>query len=440
MLKGHSRDVKWWLVKLKVDGEEDMPEDLRQHWAGRLDSFCAVAGALLPVGVVVGNAGFELVIVMVCIAWVARCLVARDNPLPRSFRNPLVLPWLAWYLIVIASLLWNGAGSKGWAHDVVFFRQLLYVAAMLDVSLRRPLLIRNLLYGLAVAVILAAINTLVANMFGSDLMGKPLARYANKLKEISRISAICSFAAPIFMAWSFYGEGKGGPRKKTIFWVMALLAVVLLLYAHIRTALLAGAAGIVVVFLFRLKPKHLVAASLMLIVSAVIGYSLLPDETWTLTTLYDRVAIWKVCWAMWLDSPLLGVGVSAYPDAYQQMAASGVVKPFVAPNGREYFLPLSLHAHSLFFMLLASTGILGVAAFGWLLGQCGFQTVKSELPVLRVMMTAWLVVLLVGGLAGWSIYAGFYQALVAFFVVMNGAGGMSAANLHAAVARKTGLG
>jgi len=219
-----------------------MNKDKRLAWAVRLDKFCAIAGSLVPIGLVIGNIGFELLVALAGLGWTIRCVVIKENPFGDLLKHPLVIPWMTWFAVIILSLAMNGPGSKGWAHDIVFIRYVLFGLALLDISRRLPVG-KYLLYGLAAGVIWAAINTISAYVFGNDLLGKPLVRYSGKLKEASRISAMAAYASPFFIVWGF-GDNKLSFKLKVIVIAIGLLALGQVLQTHVRTAILASVAGI----------------------------------------------------------------------------------------------------------------------------------------------------------------------------------------------------
>src|SRR5512136_2868384 len=95
----------------------------RHQWASSLDKFCMLTGALLPIGIIAGNVGFETVIALVDIAWIIRWVLANDSPLQKKIiLHPLILPWMLWFGTIIISLLIHGQGFIGWTHDVVYIR------------------------------------------------------------------------------------------------------------------------------------------------------------------------------------------------------------------------------------------------------------------------------------------------------------------------------
>ena len=392
--------------------------DKRSARAAGLDKICVVVGALLPLGIVIGNAGLETVLGVVGLVWIIRCVVARENPLPVLLRHPLVLPWLAWYAVIVASLLWNGAGSKGWAHDVLFFRQPLFVMAMLDVSRRRAVL-RPFLLGLAGALLWAAANTAAAYLLGHDFLGRSLYRYMDKVKEPARMAALAAYGSPLFLGWAL-ADGRGS-RWRVVLIALAGLAFTLVALSFVRTAALAALAGIGLAVFLVLRKNYLLLGAILL-VSLVLSAGFLhryPLKYQAMVNMYARVYIWQVSGRIWREHPLLGVGVSSYVEAFSDVVATGKVPAMTAPG--DFAIPRDeyTHAHNQAMMILACSGLLGLVAFGWLFVNLIRATIRVP-PPLRTGLVTVPLVLLVIGLTGWNIYYSYYQALLAFLVTLAG--------------------
>ena len=145
---------------------------------------------------------------------------------------------------------------------------------------------------------------------------------------------------------------------------------------------------------------------------------------WRLDTLYDRVYYWKVSWAMWQEHPWVGTGISSFQDAYKEMAASGKIGTFEAPNGVSYQLSEQTHAHNIIFMLLPCTGLFGLAAFGWLFVSA-VRMIFNRLEGDRIALVPWPVVFLTIGITGFNIFHSWYQALFSFFAEVSLEEGLS---------------
>lgn len=387
------------------------------RWPDRLDAAAVFWGALVPVGIAVGNAGFETAIAMSGLCWLVRAAITRSNPLPGLIRHSLFQAWLAWYACIVISLLWNGAGHKGWAHDVVLFRHLLFFAAMIDISKRRQVA-RPLVIGLGIGIAWAAVNTVLAYTIGHDLIGKSLARYDNKIKEGERIASFAAYAGPFFIAWALLARDSV-VKKRMLLLGIGAVAFILLVVFHIRTAQIGAFIGVALaaaLLLVRSLPRK-IAIVVLLISGLCMGAGLKYVPVGNLDSMYDRVNIWKVAWKMWKTHPVLGVSVSGWQDVYKETVDS--VEPYVSPDGRVIRASEAMHAHSLFFQVTSATGILGSICFCWL-----FFNIVRSLPGGRASwrwgLPPWPAVFLVIGLTGWNIFGSQYLPIFAYFMALTG--------------------
>lgn len=396
-----------------------MTEDKRSLWAARLDKLGVITGFLVPVGLVLGNIGFETMIGLGGGCWIARLVLIRDRKTLETIKHPLMIAWIAWYLSIVISLLVNGPGNKGWAHDLVFIRYPLFTLALLDISRRLPVA-KYLLYGLGVGVAWAAINTLSAYLIGFDLIGKPLIRYTGKLKEASRIAGMTAYAVPVFLSWGILDK-RLSTRMKTIVIGIGVIGFLQLLQTHVRTGVLGAIAGVFFCMAFFARRRISIRLAL------VLGFGLIAvawlffyfDRMYSLESLYDRIYYWKVIWTLWRDHPFFGVGISSFQDAYKEMTTSGRVIAFAAPNGVNYQLAEVTHAHNLFLMILSCNGLLGLGAFAWVFVSA-VRSIVEDLDGYRIALVSWPATFLVIGLTGFNIYHSWYQALFGFFMVLIG--------------------
>jgi len=387
-------------------------------WASRLDSFCVFVGAMVPTGLVIGNVGFESMMALVGVCWIIRSIIAKQNPWPRLLKNPLVLPWLFWFGSVMISLVWNGAGSKGWVHDIVLIRYFIYFAALLDISHRRSI-ISALLIGLGAGVLWGLANTIIAYLIGHDIFGHPLIRYTFKLKEASRIASLAAYVGPFFLAWFFLDSKLTRKIKIAIFFV-AGIALIQIFHFHIRTVAIASVAGILSILIYFIITNipRIWSICIVSLMGLSIGAFLKFGPDWNLESLYARFNIWKVAWSMWLDHLFVGVSVSAWPDFYKQKFASGTVELFMESNTLNVHVPKAAHAHNLFLQLLSSTGILGLFSFLWLFVNSIRVQFKNKISGWRNGLITWPVVFCVIGLTGWNIFGSQYQTVFAYFMLL----------------------
>ena len=389
------------------------------RWRLRLDTAGAVCGASVPIGLVIGSTGFEGLIILTTIFWILRSALTGTHAFRKSFSHPLAVPLAVWYGAILISLAWNGPGSKGWGHDIVIVRFGLFILAMLDISDRRPAL-RWMVWGLMAGVGFASINTIAAYLFGVDLMGNPLARYTLKLREAARIAHTSAYALPFFIGWGITDKTLSR-RTRSLIISVGIVAGLQLMQTQIRTALLASVSGML--FLLAYHAKHRISArifwGIILGLAVAVGLFFKTIGSLSLESMYDRIYYWKVSWAMWQDHPLLGVGISAWTDAYKELARTGAISAFTAPDGTIWQEGQIYHAHNLLLMLLSATGLLGTTAFTWLYIRIS-KLALSDQTGFRAGMAAWPVVLLGIGLTGFNIYSSSYLSLFAFLLAMMG--------------------
>jgi O-antigen ligase len=169
------------------------------------------------------------------------------------------------------------------------------------------------------------------------------------------------------------------------------------------------------------QKKALFRFTLVVLSGAIlcVGFILIYQDVWNLNSVYDRIYFWKVAWQMWLDHPVFGVGISSFQDAYREMAASGLVPEFIAPDGSTFSASEQTHAHNLVLMLISCTGLLGLGAFTWLFIAANYLVFRNT-GEFRYGLISWPAVLLVIGITGFNIYHSWYQALLAFWLILIG--------------------
>jgi O-antigen ligase len=388
-------------------------------WSERLDKLAAFIAALMPISIVLGNVGFELVLVLVSLIWIIRSFDNRENPLPYVLKHPIGMPCLCWFVSILISRLLNFSSTHLLIHDVVFLRNTLFVFALLDIARRQPLA-RYLAYGLFAAVVWAALNTLSAHILGYDFIGNPLEQYTSKLNEAGRIAGLMVYTATFCFSWGLLDK-EMTRRMRIVVLILGVIGVILILKGQSRTGLIAAACGTLVAIAYGSWRRRSIMALISLGILVLLGFAFLfqSGEMGSLASFYDRVYYWKVCWALWLENPIFGVGISSFKEAYRQVAATGVVEPFVAPDGQVFHLAQVSHAHNLVLQLLTCTGLLGLAVFAWLFVNACRLIVKNH-QGLRLGLIPWPAAFLVVGLTGWNIFDPYYTSLFVYFLGLIG--------------------
>ncbi len=398
---------------------ESLPVSTRSR-PERLENLALWTAGFFPVGLVLGNAVFEGLMALTVIFWLASLMTGRRNPAPGLAAHPLVIPWLSWYAAILVSLVMNGPGSKGAGHDIAFGRAVLFAFAIMDIGSRRPELPRFLIRGMAAAVVLAAANTALAYASGFDLVLRPLDSYTRKLGITPQIGGVAVYSVVFFGSWAA-ADSALPARSRRLYALVAILAMLQLFQIHSRTPILAALAGLIFALWFHWTRGRRSALGIILagiFLSGVLA-TLICLHLWSTASIYDRFYIWRVSFTLFKDHPLFGVGVSSFKDAFTALSSHGLVEGVVSPAGRLFQKPVETHAHNLVLMLLASTGLFGLLAFGWLFVRVSrliFSSPKGH----RLGLPGWPAALFVMGLSGENIYYSWYHAWVSFIFAFAG--------------------
>jgi len=393
-------------------------------WALRLDRACASLGGAIPVSIVFGTVAFELVVGLVGILWLLRLALSREHHLRYVAKLPIVFPFVLFYVCILISAVANFHSMNRFAEDFLFFRYPLCVIALVDISHRLPVF-RYLLKGLIISILLCIVNTVLAHVVGYDMIGRNVSRYTGKLKEAKTFSGIAAFASPFFVSWAIF-DTRLGPKNRMLLLCLGLFSLGLIIQFNARTTLVAVLAGNLWVLIVLLKRRYSIIWAIFLILAVSIGtiiYVYVGDPY--LGSLYDRFHIWKVTWKIWEEHSILGVSTLGYMDAYTNTLTSETLSQFayIAPDRTIYngmvngSIEIATHAHSLFFMLISTLGILGLSVFMWLMWDA-VRLVVKDLEGWRVGLISWPIVFIVIGLAGANIYDAYYTSLFSYFLVL----------------------
>jgi O-Antigen ligase len=386
------------------------------NWELRVDRWVAVLGSMVPVALVLGVVVYEFFIGITGLVW----LVSRAKlPANRNHitQNKLFWPLFSWFGVVLLSRIVNWKSIFLFGHDFSFVFFPLFAVAMWDVSARMPVH-RYIIGGLLAGIVYAMLNLISAHIIGFDFVGKPLSRYVGKLNEGARIGGLCAYAAPFLILWSIFDSNL---ERRQRFWLVILgfIGALLLISSQVRTAALAALVGLIGgSFCLLISRKRLKAGAILtLIVLGGLGawgvYRILP----TFDSIYDRVYFWEVSWHVWLQHPIVGVGISSFNEAYRLVAESGKVAPFASPTGAVYHNVDTRHAHNLFLQLMACNGLLGIGVFGWLFWRV-VRLVRDRCTGWHTGLMSWPFICVVIGLTGWNIYDPFYTTVVIYFLVL----------------------
>jgi O-antigen ligase len=381
------------------------------------DKYVATIGALLPIGIMLGPGGFETIIALTSLLWIAGQIRFKNNSLKTLLKQPLIQALIAVYISILISVLLNGGGDKGYLHDIAMIRYLFFIAAMVEISQRVPVH-RYLFYGIVAGFVYAILNIVFVHIFEFDFMGKPLARYLGKEKEGVRYPTMLAFYTLFFLTWALF-DATQKIKVRTLLFVAAITGLCFLALFHIRTVHLALLGSIVfVLFCFMVRKRNYVV--ILFSIAAIIGlaYFLYTTNNFKeFSSFYYRIYIWKASYLLFCDNPFFGAGISSYISAIGEFIRESNVTPYIAPDGISYEIKTEIyHAHNNILQILSCTGITGAVCSVWLSVIILYSTFKNTI-LHHIGLISWPILYFVISFAGFSLYTGWYLALASFIIV-----------------------
>ncbi|MDR3631777.1 MAG: O-antigen ligase family protein [Desulfocapsaceae bacterium] len=378
------------------------------------DQWVAVTAALLPIALVLGSVAFELVVAGTGLMWLVQSLFFRPHR-QRIRIQPTFWPIVLWMTGILLSRLVNGFSAAGFLHDFLYLRYMVFFLAIVDISERLDI-DRYLLAGVMTGIIWAALNTLLALGLGFDIIGDPVSFYTEKLHEGERIAAFSAYVFP-FLVLRFISGRDLKKYERFFLCILIVLAGGLLFITKIRTAWLAAGIGIVGGLAITLQGRYRWGIAGGVAVAMIAGGLLMYFSGYqtSMGSMYDRYWIWQRSLTLWMENPVLGVGISNFSNAIYQLAASTDFAPYIAPDGAAYQVQYASHSHDLYLHLLSCTGIWGFLSFFWLVFAATRRWMQNR-SCWRVGLGACPFVLLGIGFTGWTVYDSFYACIVIFFL------------------------
>ncbi len=156
------------------------------------------------------------------------------------------------------------------------------------------------------------------------------------------------------------GEAGGGWIKKIFYIVNIIISFSAIVLAQSAGAVVAVIGGIIIFCL--LQNKKIALAAIAIILAVLTFYILAFPKNIFVEKLFFgnwsgtvRIQIWKESWAMLKDNWLLGAGIAGYPEK---------ILPYHASRDWMDVYPMP---HNIIFNFWSELGIMGLAAFLWLL-------------------------------------------------------------------------
>ncbi|OGD57202.1 hypothetical protein A2V71_02195 [Candidatus Berkelbacteria bacterium RBG_13_40_8] len=209
---------------------------------------------------------------------------------------------------------------------------------------------------------------------------------------------VALFLAPIIVmtvACGIQMMAKKSYQLSVISYLLSVISIVAIYFSGSRGGLIAVVGGIVFYLILRyweiIRKKMLYKTAVLLLVTAAVfgtAWFFKPDfqaSGGRVTSSNNlRWQIWGASFELGAKHPLLGVGLANFQPAFSDFTQD-------RGNFPEYITPQALTPHNIFLMFWLTCGILGLAAFIWLLVifyKSGFKNLtKSWVLILMAAMT-----------------------------------------------------
>ncbi len=334
-------------------------------WAERV-AFGGVllTGLMWPISPALKNAG----LVIAVMGWIINKLINRRWPA----WTPATLPMALWLLAAVASLP-HSVNMATSLKGLFKIAEMVAVFLMVTDVFRTRGRIVALLTVMLVPAVIESCDGFVQVLRGTDLIyGKAAGNAPGGLRRLTATLGHANdfgiYAATVLPALLGLAMASAGRLRRFTWFVIGLMAIATLLTLS-RGAALALAVAVLALLLARRAWRTLAA----LVVASAIGLCIMPaplrqwaadQGSWfNAMVLPERPQMWRTALNMIRAHPLTGVGVNTFVLNYSRYKAPG--DPIQ-----------SAYAHNHYLHLTAEIGLLGLAAFLWMLARAGWTWVN----------------------------------------------------------------
>ena len=380
------RDQSHELLEHALLSTADLPRD---RWALAI---ARIAAALIAIGAFTGAAVSNVAAVVMLLAFMAA--PSSLLRLKRAWHQPLGAAAIVFLIVLLLASTWSAApflvalkAWTGWRHFL-----LLFIALAIFDSRRSKLVFAAIFVG---AASVAAIASFLAFDFGaaqetSDVAGGIILR--NHVTQGMALTAGALLALVLLVharrgSWQQWACGAAA----------ALMVANVVFVAYARSAYLALAVTSLVATLGIARQRARLAAVSALIVLMCGAIWLSPvisqrierglqeiRETNTsavITPMGIRPVMWETAASIVRDAPLIGHGLGSFPEQYRTR---------VTQRYTGWKATLTADPHNQYLLILAETGLLGLAAFAWFLFSTLRQRVRGPFGVTGIaLLLAW---------------------------------------------------
>jgi O-antigen ligase/GR25 family glycosyltransferase involved in LPS biosynthesis len=362
----------------------------RDKWALAI---ARAAAALVAIGAFTGAAVANIAAAVMLLAFIAApsCLLR----LRRAWHQPLGMAAIVFLAVLLLAVTWSTApflvaleAWTGWRHFLLLFIAL----AIFDT--------RSSKLSFAAIFVVAASAAAVASFFAFDF-GSAQATSDVKGGIILRnhVTQGMSLTVGALLALVLFAHARRGSWQQWAWGAAAGLMVanvVFVSYGRSGYLLLAISSVAAAFGLWRGRARGVAVAVLVVLTLAAVQFSPLINQRFEqgvqeitqtdsaqLTSMGIRRVMWDTAAAIVRDAPLIGHGLGSFPDEYRRA---------VGQRYTGWKATLTADPHNQYLMILAETGLLGLAAFVWFLFSAVRQPLQGPFRLIgSAMLLAWCV-------------------------------------------------
>lgn len=168
----------------------------------------------------------------------------------------------------------------------------------------------------------------------------------NALLQVATLwASFMGLVLPLFV----YPIFKKDNRKQAVFYSFITLLIILSLYATKTRGMIAPCIFVIFLLAIYVGIKKNILVGITLATLGIVGISIILNNMYRGYE-YQRVYGWIAATNMWLDHPLIGIGIERWQEAY-------ISKQYFPAGATEHLM----HAHNLYLCFLATTGLIGVS-------------------------------------------------------------------------------
>ncbi len=388
---------RWWRRTLKRDGGNEFvtpaslsASELRRDQVSL--AIARIAAALVAIGAFTGAAVANIAAVVMLLAFTAAPSCVRR--VHWAWNQPLGKASIVFVSVLLLSVAWSEVpfitalkAWIGWRHFLLLFIAL----AIFDTRFSK-LAFASIFVVVATA---AAVASFLEFDFGSAQATSDVAHGIILRNHVTQGLALTSGA---LLALALVAHARRGSWQQWAWGAAALVMVANVIFvAYARSAYLALAVTSIVATIGITRRRARIAAigTLILLMCGAIWLSPLISQRIELalqeirethsspviTPMGIRPVMWETTASIVRDSPLIGHGLGSFPEHYRSV---------VTQRYTGWKATLTADPHNQYLLILAETGLLGLAAFAWFLLCAPRQQVRGVFGVVGVaLLLAW---------------------------------------------------